>query len=295
MKLAPRHEVMAVDINPVQLAYAARRFAGGGRTRHRRARHGVRRSLAPLVGWWPSRVRAFLDLDDPSEQIEFWHRHLDTRRFRAAVDGLLSLDRRCARSTRRRSSSFLPPHFGGVMRGRMERCFARHPNRTNPYARALLLGELSDEPPPAGGEGHPPRARRRGGLPRNASPPGASTGSRSRTSSTAPRPATRGGCRRGEARRRAGRDRRAAQLRRGRRRRCRPTAPRTIGRCSGASSTSAGGSTVTTQGAPTHETDGDETTAPRGRPRRALGPAAQPTSIVTRMSLPPRPSGSGTG
>ena len=34
------------------------------------------------------------------------------------------------------------------MRGRMERCFALHANRTNPYARALLLGELADVPPP---------------------------------------------------------------------------------------------------------------------------------------------------
>ena len=34
------------------------------------------------------------------------------------------------------------------MRARMERCFSKHPNRTNPYARSLLLGELSREPPP---------------------------------------------------------------------------------------------------------------------------------------------------
>ena len=34
------------------------------------------------------------------------------------------------------------------MRTRMERCFASHPNRTNPYARSLLLGELSPDLPP---------------------------------------------------------------------------------------------------------------------------------------------------
>ena len=33
------------------------------------------------------------------------------------------------------------------MRARMERCFARHPNRTNPYVRSLLLGDLTFEQP----------------------------------------------------------------------------------------------------------------------------------------------------
>lgn len=148
MKLAPRHEVVAVDINPVQLAYAERRFAGD---------YGVRgiaervvafaRTLSPAVGWSPSRLRAFLNLDDPEEQTTYWRRHLDTWRFRAALDGVFSLT-----ALRAVYASpfldFLPPRFGAVMRGRMERCFARHSNRTNPYARALLLGELSDEQPP---------------------------------------------------------------------------------------------------------------------------------------------------
>jgi hypothetical protein len=30
------------------------------------------------------------------------------------------------------------------MRARMERCFGRHPNRTNPWAHALLAGETAD-------------------------------------------------------------------------------------------------------------------------------------------------------
>ena len=91
MKLAPRHEVVAVDINPVQLAYAERRFAAAAAC------------AAPPSASWPSgaplrprrlaavMVRAFLDLDDPAEQIAYWRRHLDTWRFRAAFDGLFSL------------------------------------------------------------------------------------------------------------------------------------------------------------------------------------------------------------
>ena len=148
MKLAPCHEVVAVDINPVQLAYAERRFAGG------RAVRGVAerimafgRVFAPAVGWSPSWLRAFLDLDDPAAQTTYWRQHLDTWRFRATFDGLFSLT--ALRAVY--ASPFLdllPRHFGAVMRERMGRCFARHSNRTNPYARALLLGELSDEAPP---------------------------------------------------------------------------------------------------------------------------------------------------
>ena len=148
MKLAPRHEVVAVDINPVQLAYARRRFAG------ERGHCGVAerimrlaRAFAPLAGWRTSTVRAFLDLDDPGEQLAYWRRYLNTRRFRAAMDSLFSMP---ALRTIYASSflKFLPPNFGAVMRRRMERCFARHPNRTNAHAHALLLGELSFEIPP---------------------------------------------------------------------------------------------------------------------------------------------------
>jgi S-adenosylmethionine:diacylglycerol 3-amino-3-carboxypropyl transferase len=147
MRLAERHEVVAVDINPRQLAYAARRLAGGPAVRGTAERvMGFGRAFAPLVGWRTGRVRAFLDLDDPAEQMDFWRRHLDTRRFRAAFDALLSVTVLGAVYASP-FLGFLPPRLGAVMRSRMERCFALHPNRTNPYARALLLGELSDAPP----------------------------------------------------------------------------------------------------------------------------------------------------
>lgn len=148
MKLAPRHEVVAVDINPVQLAYANRRFDGDPGFRGRAERvMDFARFFGPLAGWSPSRVCAFLDLDDPVEQIEYWERQLDTRRFRTAVDALFSVT--ALRSVYApRFLDFLPKRLGAVMRGRMERCFARHPNRTNPYARSLLMGELSSDPTP---------------------------------------------------------------------------------------------------------------------------------------------------
>ncbi len=47
--------------------------------------------FGPIAGWWPSRVRAFLELEDPGEQMEYWERELNTWRFRAAVDELFSV------------------------------------------------------------------------------------------------------------------------------------------------------------------------------------------------------------
>jgi hypothetical protein len=139
--LAARHEVVAVDVNPVQLSYAADRLAGGAPVRGAAERvMDLGRVLAPALGWTRPRMRAFLEMGDPPGQLEYFRRYLDTRRFRAAFDALFS-----AASLGRVYASplldFLPPRFGAVLRGRMERCFAHHPNRANPYARALLLGE----------------------------------------------------------------------------------------------------------------------------------------------------------
>ncbi|MGH7680969.1 MAG: DUF3419 family protein [Candidatus Eiseniibacteriota bacterium] len=148
MHLAPRHEVVAVDINSAQLAYAARRFAGGDPARGSADRLlAVGRALVSLAGWRASKLRTFLDLEDTSEQLVYWSRHLDTRRFRTTLEVLLS-----AGSLRAvyapRFLDLLPHHLAAAMRGRMERCFARHPNRTNPYARALLMGEWPHETTP---------------------------------------------------------------------------------------------------------------------------------------------------
>jgi S-adenosylmethionine:diacylglycerol 3-amino-3-carboxypropyl transferase len=153
MALAPQHEVVAVDINPVQLAYAKHRLAGGEAVRGMAERvMGIARALAPLVGWTRTRIETFVALDDRDEQLAYWREHLDTRRFRFAFGALMSV-----RALRAFYSSpllaCLPPRLGRVMRARMERCFAHHANRANPYARLLLLGEAT-------GHGLPPEACR---------------------------------------------------------------------------------------------------------------------------------------
>lgn len=148
ISLARDHEVVAVDINPRQLAYAA------GRIRGEPARAGSverlmnrMRVLGPVAGWWPERVRTFLDLDDPREQLEYWNRWLDTRTFRLLLNGLLS--RTLLRMAYgRRLLDVLPLKMGEVMRQRMIRCFARHSNRTNPYLHSLLLGQMPSQQPP---------------------------------------------------------------------------------------------------------------------------------------------------
>ena len=146
MRLATHHTVVAVDINPVQLAYVQRRLRGVSVQRGSAERIlDFARTFAPVAGWNKRRVGAFLDLDDPEQQVLYWRRHLDTRRFRVAFSFLFS--RLVLRSVY--SAAFLdglPQNFGTVLRGRVERCFALHPNRTNPYARALLLGEMPSAP-----------------------------------------------------------------------------------------------------------------------------------------------------
>jgi len=149
MALSQRHEVVAADINAAQVAYVRERLAGApARPGTAERLMALARAMAPLAGWRRPLLSEFLELAEPAAQVDFWRRRLETRRLQAGMDLLLS--RGLLRIVYAKSFLVgLPPRFGAIMRARMERCFARHPNRENPYARALLLGDLSDSRPPA--------------------------------------------------------------------------------------------------------------------------------------------------
>lgn len=143
--LSEEHAVVACDINPVQLAYAERRLAGGPLVMGDAERvMAAARRWMPLIGWRRERVREFLELADLEEQRVRWRTELDTWRFRWGMDVLVA--RPVLRAVYAREFlQFLPAQFGAILRGRWERALTSFPNRTNPYARALLLGE-GEEP-----------------------------------------------------------------------------------------------------------------------------------------------------
>jgi S-adenosylmethionine:diacylglycerol 3-amino-3-carboxypropyl transferase len=139
IRLALDHEVTAVDLNPVQLAYAQRRADGAPRetgAAERMMRRG--RNAFPLIGWTRQRFDKFFAMRDTQKQIAYWKSTLDTQRFRRAFDTVTSQ----ALLRLIYDAQFLarmPRRIGPVLRRRMERCWSLHPNATNPYARALFL------------------------------------------------------------------------------------------------------------------------------------------------------------
>jgi S-adenosylmethionine:diacylglycerol 3-amino-3-carboxypropyl transferase len=152
LALAGEHEVLACDINPVQLGYARSRAAGGPRANGDADRAmALARRLMPLIGWRKNLLRTFLEFEDTARQIAFWQQHLDTARFRAGLRLLLSRPLLRTIYTPALLAS-LPWPFAPVIRSRLARGFGRHANASNPYARALLCGEEAGPPPPPAGK-----------------------------------------------------------------------------------------------------------------------------------------------
>ena len=141
LALSHRTAVDAVDVNPLQLDYARRRAEGAPAEEGAAERlMSLARPLTALAGWRRGLLEEFLELDEPARQIEFWREKLDTRRLRWGLDAIFSGTALGAFYAAPLLAS-LPRRFGSVLRARMERCFSRHPNRSNPYARSLLLGD----------------------------------------------------------------------------------------------------------------------------------------------------------
>jgi S-adenosylmethionine:diacylglycerol 3-amino-3-carboxypropyl transferase len=138
--LAQSHDVVACDINPVQLAYAKARAAGGPRRLGDADRAmNAMRMVMPLIGWQRGKLEQFLAMEDVGAQLRFWRERLDTWRLRTGIGLLMS---RAVLSVvySRPLLDAIEPGFGAVLLQRMERTFSLFPNARNPYARALLLG-----------------------------------------------------------------------------------------------------------------------------------------------------------
>lgn len=154
IRLSRDHEVTAVDINPVQLAYARRRSQGAARetgSAERLMRLG--RNAFPLIGWTRHRFDTFFSMQDTREQLAYWKSTLDTQRFRRAFDAVTSQ----ALLRLVYAPAFLekmPRRIGPILRARMEHCWSLHPNAMNPYARSLFLDSSDPLPDLPSGLAH---------------------------------------------------------------------------------------------------------------------------------------------
>jgi hypothetical protein len=135
------NDVTAIDVNPAQARYLEERAAGGS---IRRGTVDTAMSFGRrLSGWNADTADWFAELDGGVAQAAAWREHFDTRRFRLAIASLVGPLGLLVGSRRR---------IDHALRRRLARGFATHPNRTNPYARLLVLGpqqSAADTPPAA--------------------------------------------------------------------------------------------------------------------------------------------------
>jgi S-adenosylmethionine:diacylglycerol 3-amino-3-carboxypropyl transferase len=148
LALCPNRDVVACDINPIQIEYVKRRLAGGQREVGSAERVlAFMRRFMPLIGWRRKKLETFLSLEDPTAQVALWCSEFDNWRFRSGLTLLLSpLWLGGTYSSALLSS--LPRRFDHVLRRRLKRCFEHHANRDNPYAWALFLASNPPKAPP---------------------------------------------------------------------------------------------------------------------------------------------------
>jgi S-adenosylmethionine:diacylglycerol 3-amino-3-carboxypropyl transferase len=138
---AAGHDVTAVDLNPQQILYVQARLTGAPMRKGAAERLLSRaRASFPALSWTKPRLHQFLSMRDPSKQLQYWRRKLNTKRCRIAVDTVLSgaLLRLAYRSP---FLECVPRRFGSVVRARLERTWSNHANNSNPYAWRFFLGE----------------------------------------------------------------------------------------------------------------------------------------------------------
>ncbi|GAA5190486.1 hypothetical protein GCM10023322_45720 [Rugosimonospora acidiphila] len=143
------HRVTAVDINPIQLAYARARVAGGPTvtgTADRLMAIGRAAAAAAVPAWRPAAMAQFLALDDPAEQARRWRRELDRPLLRALMGVGLRPAGPLAGILRAGLHRLVPPRFDVVLRRRIEATVGRYPNATNPWVWRLLLGREGPGP-----------------------------------------------------------------------------------------------------------------------------------------------------
>ncbi|MEE1783657.1 DUF3419 family protein [Streptomyces sp. SP17BM10] len=175
---AAGHHVTAVDLNPAQLAYARTRLATGGPPETGAAERllalGRAAAATALPAWRPAALERFLRLDDPAAQARHWHRRLDGPGLRLLLGAALRPAGVLAGGLHPAFRAVLPRRFDSVLRARLARGFARHPNADNPWAWRLLLGrELPGAGPVGAGpvEAGPVGAGRVGREPPGGGPP----------------------------------------------------------------------------------------------------------------------------